>query len=97
MHMHTCRVPQSLLSLGVLTYTPELLQQLRKGSHLTAGGEEETEIRGCSIWAVEVSSLEPRIVILCLKTFAIEQKKCTLRWFWFSKLFAKYHSLHCKK
>lgn len=27
---------------------------LRAGEHLEAGGEREMEIRGCSIWAVEV-------------------------------------------
>ncbi len=48
------RVPQSLLYMGVLTYDSELLRRLRAGDHLAAGGEKEAEIRGCSIWAIEV-------------------------------------------
>lgn len=56
MHFVLCtfRVPQGLLYLGVLEYSRELLNSLRVGQHLEAGGEWEAEIRGCSIWAVEV-------------------------------------------
>lgn len=49
-----CRVPQGLLQLQVLDYSAELMAALRAGEHLDPGGEWEAEIRGCSIWAVEV-------------------------------------------
>lgn len=48
------RVPQGLLYLEVLEYSKELMNTLRAGQHLEAGGEWEAEIRGCSIWAVEL-------------------------------------------
>lgn len=51
----TPRVPQCLLYLQVLEYSPELKEKLLAGEHLEPGGEMEAEIRGCSIWAVEVS------------------------------------------
>ena len=53
---YSLRVPQSLLYFQVLQYSEELMQRLREGEHLEAGGEAEAEIRGCSIWAVEVSA-----------------------------------------
>ena len=40
--------------MHVLEYSDELMTKLRAGEHLEAGGEKEAEIRGCSIWAVEV-------------------------------------------
>lgn len=49
----TFRVPQCLCYLGVLEYSPELSRRLRAGGHLPVGSEEEVEIRGCSIAAVE--------------------------------------------
>ena len=48
------RVPQYLLFLGVVRYSQDLLQTLETGDLLPAGGERELEMRGCSIWAVEV-------------------------------------------
>ena len=48
------RVPQCLQSFQVLEYSDELMTMLRSGQHLEAGGDMETEIRGSSIWAVEV-------------------------------------------
>jgi len=48
------RVPQSLLYLGVLCYSDELMGRLVKGEHVEVGSVEEVEIRGCSIWAVEL-------------------------------------------
>ena len=49
------RVPQTLLYLEILSYEPALMEKLKGGVHLESGGQEEVEIRGCSIWAVEVS------------------------------------------
>lgn len=56
--MIPCRVPQGLLCQQVLYYSDELMQKLLAGDHLEAGGEMEAEIRGCSIWAVEVWQYE---------------------------------------
>ena len=50
------RVPQCLQYLGVLVYGEGLLKRLREGRHLEPGCPEEAEIRGSSIWAVEVTS-----------------------------------------
>ena len=30
------------------------MEKLKSGVHLNPGSEEEVEIRGCSVWAVEV-------------------------------------------
>lgn len=49
------RVPQGLLYLDVLQYSDELMGRLVRGEHVEVGSSEEVEIRGCSIWAVEVS------------------------------------------
>ena len=51
------RVSQCLLFLGVVRYSQDLLQTLATGDLLPVGGERELEIRGCSIWAVEVCTV----------------------------------------
>lgn len=48
------RVPQSLLYYGVFEYSKELLEKLKRHTVLNNGDEEEVEIRGCSIHAVEL-------------------------------------------
>lgn len=49
------RVPQALLAIGALEYSEELMTYLRDGpATLSSGDEREVEIRGCSIWAVEL-------------------------------------------
>ena len=58
-------MPQSLLFLGVLEYSEELLEILKAGEKLDAGGEREVEIRACSIWAVEVRERERAGVFIC--------------------------------
>uniref|UniRef100_A0A2R5L0E2 Queuosine 5'-phosphate N-glycosylase/hydrolase n=1 Tax=Hirondellea gigas TaxID=1518452 RepID=A0A2R5L0E2_9CRUS len=47
------RVPQVLLSFGVLQYSSTLMDQLRKEHLFPNGSEEEVEMRACSIEAVE--------------------------------------------
>ncbi|KAL2092588.1 hypothetical protein ACEWY4_012386 [Coilia grayii] len=47
------RVPQALVHLGVLKYSDELMNTLKKGELLSSGDRREVEIRGCSIDAVE--------------------------------------------
>ncbi|KAM5153145.1 queuosine 5'-phosphate N-glycosylase/hydrolase-like [Mantella aurantiaca] len=48
------RVPQALVHFGVLKYSDSLLQKLKEGWLFQNGDREEMEIRGCSIWAVEL-------------------------------------------
>ncbi|XP_008334899.1 queuosine 5'-phosphate N-glycosylase/hydrolase [Cynoglossus semilaevis] len=48
------RVPQALVYLGVLRYSDTLMQTLKKGELLCSGDRREVEIRGCSIWSVEL-------------------------------------------
>jgi hypothetical protein len=54
------RVPQILHSLGCLRYSPALVNLLDSGCDLEAGGRLEVEIRGCSIWCVELLRRELR-------------------------------------
>ncbi|KAI8328758.1 hypothetical protein BC941DRAFT_463890 [Chlamydoabsidia padenii] len=49
------RVPQALYYLGLLEYSPVLKTKLIKGDEIQSGSQEELEIRGNSIWAVEVA------------------------------------------
>ena len=48
------RIPQMLHSLGVLLYSPQLEGQIRRREEIGSGETCEIEIRGCSIWAVEL-------------------------------------------
>ncbi|KAM5258170.1 queuosine 5'-phosphate N-glycosylase/hydrolase [Hipposideros larvatus] len=48
------RLPQVLAHLGAMKYSDELLEKLRKGEMLSNGHRQEVEIRGCSLWCVEL-------------------------------------------
>ncbi|KAI8577001.1 hypothetical protein K450DRAFT_274173 [Umbelopsis ramanniana AG] len=48
------RVPQALYHLGCLEYSKDLIQKLRDHQNFPSGCSEEVEIRGNSIWAVEL-------------------------------------------
>lgn len=48
------RVPQQLHNLGVLVYSPPLDGCIRRLEQLEPGCTREQELRGCSIWAVEL-------------------------------------------
>ncbi|KAA8592160.1 hypothetical protein FQN60_017615 [Etheostoma spectabile] len=48
------RVPQALVYLGALRYSDALMQALNNGELLSSGDRREVEIRGCSIWSVEL-------------------------------------------
>jgi len=48
------RVPQSLVYLGTMKYTDQLMTQLNDRTPIPPGDPIECEIRACSIWAVEV-------------------------------------------
>lgn len=43
-----------LYNLGVITFSPPLESRIRKLEELTAGESWESQLRGCSIWAVEM-------------------------------------------
>ncbi|CAG8453188.1 7738_t:CDS:1 [Acaulospora colombiana] len=48
------RVPQALHYLGAISYSDSLLRTLESFTLLPSGSRLENEIRGCSIWAVEL-------------------------------------------
>lgn len=48
------RVPQGLVYLGVLRYSDSLMQALKNGELMTTGDRREVEIRGCTLWSVEL-------------------------------------------
>ncbi|KAK3923743.1 Queuosine salvage protein [Frankliniella fusca] len=50
------RVPQVLVHFGVMQYSPYLHNLLEAGGIMESGCQEEIEIRGCSIYAVELLS-----------------------------------------
>jgi hypothetical protein len=43
-----------LYNLGVITFSPPLESRLRKMEELKSGESWELQLRGCSIWAVEM-------------------------------------------
>ncbi|EPY53356.1 eukaryotic protein [Schizosaccharomyces cryophilus OY26] len=51
------RVPQILWQLGCLDYSPEFGSRLRKSETIAHNDPMEIEMRGCSIWAVELIRL----------------------------------------
>ncbi|XP_020822586.1 queuosine 5'-phosphate N-glycosylase/hydrolase [Phascolarctos cinereus] len=48
------RLPQVLAYLGAVRYSDELLKKLLKGEMFSSGDKQEVEIRGCSVWCVEL-------------------------------------------
>ncbi|CAH2306001.1 Hypothetical predicted protein [Pelobates cultripes] len=48
------RIPQALVHFGVMRYSENLLKKLNEGWLFQNEDVEEIEIRGCSIWAVEL-------------------------------------------
>jgi Potential Queuosine, Q, salvage protein family len=48
------RVPQMLHTLGCLWYSPRLESRIKRKDELRSGEDVEIEIRGCSIWCVEL-------------------------------------------
>eukprot|EP00298_Acanthocystis_sp_HF-20_P007548 c17121_g1_i1.p1 GENE.c17121_g1_i1~~c17121_g1_i1.p1 ORF type:complete len:342 (+),score=133.96 c17121_g1_i1:28-1053(+) len=47
------RVPQALVGLGLMSYSERLFKKLSNGEIIQSGSNEEIEIRGCSVYAVE--------------------------------------------
>ncbi|KAK3073672.1 hypothetical protein LTR53_004536 [Teratosphaeriaceae sp. CCFEE 6253] len=52
------RVPQMLHSLGVLSYSPPLQYRITDRKEIPSGHSWEVQLRGCSIWAVELMRRE---------------------------------------
>ncbi|CAG8656247.1 UPF0553 protein C9orf64 [Gigaspora rosea] len=52
------RVPQALHHLGAIKYSDNLIKTLERHELLEYGSRLEVEIRGCSIWAVELLKRE---------------------------------------
>lgn len=48
------RIPQILQSMNVLWYSPRLEAKIKRQEEIKTGDKLEIEIRGCSIWAVEL-------------------------------------------
>ncbi|KAL8782396.1 MAG: hypothetical protein Q9213_005399 [Squamulea squamosa] len=48
------RIPQVLHALGCLRYSPSLESCVRNSKELESGGSWEVQLRGCSIWCVEL-------------------------------------------
>ncbi|KAL8731591.1 MAG: hypothetical protein Q9166_003279 [cf. Caloplaca sp. 2 TL-2023] len=48
------RIPQMLHALGCLRYSPSLESHIRSLKGLESGGNWEVQLRGCSIWCVEL-------------------------------------------
>ena len=48
------RIPQMLHSLGCLQYSPPLAYHIRELKQLGSGHPWEIQLRGCSIWCVEL-------------------------------------------
>ncbi|KAF2145599.1 uncharacterized protein K452DRAFT_264769 [Aplosporella prunicola CBS 121167] len=48
------RIPQMLHTLGVISYSPPLEARIRSLQEIESGHSWEIELRGCSIWAVEL-------------------------------------------
>ncbi|XP_068101238.1 queuosine 5'-phosphate N-glycosylase/hydrolase [Hyperolius riggenbachi] len=48
------RIPQALVHFGAMRYSDKLLKKLKEDWLFQNGDREEMEIRGCSIWAVEL-------------------------------------------
>ncbi|XP_040296748.1 queuosine salvage protein-like [Bufo bufo] len=48
------RIPQALVHFGTMRYSEDLLKKLKEDWLFKNGDREEMEIRGCSIWAVEL-------------------------------------------
>ncbi|KAF9431676.1 hypothetical protein BGZ76_011843 [Entomortierella beljakovae] len=69
------RVPQALYHFHCLQYSPELLEILGKGELLPNGSPLEVEIRGNSIWAVEL--IRKRILELIQEEVEERQQHAT--------------------
>ncbi|XP_065561387.1 queuosine 5'-phosphate N-glycosylase/hydrolase-like [Artemia franciscana] len=66
------RVPQVLMYFGCMEYSQELRSKLEEGQELPNGSEDEVEIRGCSIHAIELVKEELRRSGILLNSATID-------------------------
>lgn len=48
------RIPQMLHTLGCISYSPPLESHIRQRKQIESGHPWEIQLRGCTIWAVEL-------------------------------------------
>lgn len=48
------RIPQMLYTMGVLSYSPPVDAKIRRRESIASGSSWEVQLRGCSVWAVEL-------------------------------------------
>ncbi|KAI8974944.1 hypothetical protein BDB01DRAFT_378985 [Pilobolus umbonatus] len=65
------RVPQALYQLGLLRYSGQLKDRLYRRENFPSGSDDEVEIRGNSIWAVELVQRKIREIDPSIKINAI--------------------------
>jgi hypothetical protein len=80
------RVPQILRAEGVLVYAPELAATVDSQIEIAAGSEQEIEIRGMTVYAVERLRAE-------LKTLGITQSSVELDWLLWNIGEARQHTI----
>uniref|UniRef100_UPI00358F4353 queuosine 5'-phosphate N-glycosylase/hydrolase isoform X2 n=1 Tax=Myxine glutinosa TaxID=7769 RepID=UPI00358F4353 len=77
------RVPQALAYLGALKYSDGLLKKLKEGVNFSSGDTEEMEIRGCSIWCVELISKHVGTLLANKGTDSLKQNAVLVDyWLW---------------
>lgn len=66
------KLPQVLRHLGILCYSQSLAEKVDQGVLLKAGCPQEVEIRGCTIWAVELIREELKRTGIDVRAFEID-------------------------
>lgn len=74
------RVPQILNFYGILKYDDYLMKKLKSNPHLNKFSEEEIEIRGCSIWSVEVRFFFKKSLIYKYSFVKIKKSLLDVEW-----------------
>jgi hypothetical protein len=66
------KLPQLLRNVGILRYAVPLAEKIDNQVPLAAGSEEEVEIRGNTVWAVELMGQELDALGLRLPSYQID-------------------------
>ena len=66
------KIPQVLRKLGILEYTSELTSKIDNRIPISAGLEQEIEIRANTIWAIEMIKEKLKPKIPSIKSFDID-------------------------
>lgn len=80
------RVPQILRAEGVMVYSPELAAIVDSETEIAAGSEQEIEIRGITVYAVEQLRAE-------LKKLGVQQSSVELDWLLWNIGEARQHTI----